>query len=212
MAKLNNLKDPFKRIWFKTAIALTVSYFCNDLKILPFANASSKYESKEERNNYNNLDIPNIRGQLNIKLSRLIKGKIEYFSGSYLTDGQLDIDAYNSICKLLRDASLPPDKYVQIDIRLITLLTGIQWWLEENGYPSEITVVSGYRSLFYNESVGGKRSSYHLSGRAVDIRVNVPLNIVAQIAKKFNVGGIGVYYDVKNKFIHLDTGPEVRRW
>ncbi len=202
-----------KRFALKTLITMAVAGLFLQEKILPLAYG----ESKEERNNYNNLDIPNIKGNLDVHLSRLIYSKngskMEYFKGVYLRDGELDISSYNAICTLLRDPSQPEDKQVvQIDIKLITLLTGIQWWLRDNGYDDTIQVVSGYRSKNYNESVGGKRSSYHLSGRAVDIRVKVPLDVIANIAKKFGVGGVGVYYDAKNKFIHLDTGPETRRW
>ncbi|MFA7667652.1 MAG: DUF882 domain-containing protein, partial [Burkholderiaceae bacterium] len=59
-------------------------------------------------------------------------------------------------------------------------------------------------------SSGVARNSFHMSGRAIDIRLpGVSLARVREAALSMQAGGVGYY--PKSGFIHLDTGP-VRRW
>lgn len=96
-----------------------------------------------------------------------------------------------------------------IDIRLFYLLGMVQ--AEFGGRP--ILVTSGYRTRATNErlraqGIDAARNSFHLRGRAVDIRVPgvVPARM-AEFGSFLGLGGVGVYTD----FVHLDTGPK-RMW
>lgn len=65
-----------------------------------------------------------------------------------------------------------------------------------------IIINSGYRTLTYNKKVGGAKHSYHMSGRAFDIRcVSHSPTSLAQIAEQIGVKGIILY---KN-FLHIDS-------
>lgn len=76
-----------------------------------------------------------------------------------------------------------------------------------------VLIVSGYRSESYNDYVGGAYRSYHLKGRALDLK---PVNskylpelklIGRDLHDEGLVGGLGFY----STFMHVDTGPK-RRW
>ena len=74
----------------------------------------------------------------------------------------------------------------------------------------QYVITSGYRSPKYNASVGGAKSSVHMTGKAIDISVRGSYAersefIVA--ASRAGFTGIGVY----STFIHLDTGAR-RSW
>ena len=57
---------------------------------------------------------------------------------------------------------------------------------------------------------GVARHSFHLEGRAIDVRIpGVDSTRVRDIALELGLGGVG-YYPVED-FVHLDTGP-VRTW
>ena len=76
-------------------------------------------------------------------------------------------------------------------------------------------VISGYRSPQTNETLGKKGSgvakrSYHMRGKAIDIRLtDINTSELRNIAKSLQHGGVGYY--AKSDFLHLDTGP-VRSW
>ena len=84
---------------------------------------------------------------------------------------------------------------------------------EEVGKP--ITIISGYRSGKYNDSIGSKRTSQHLKGTAADIRISGmrPQDVANAIedlisAGKMDQGGIGVY----SGFTHYDCRGTKARW
>lgn len=79
---------------------------------------------------------------------------------------------------------------------------------EEFGQP--MIVNSGYRCGKHNEAVGGKPASYHVKGKAVDIKMSGQLagkyrDKLIELSYKhgFTGRGIGANY------IHLDTGYRV---
>jgi zinc D-Ala-D-Ala carboxypeptidase len=79
---------------------------------------------------------------------------------------------------------------------------------------NSITINSGYRSPEHNENVGGKSSSAHLKGKAVDFTVKgyTPVQVRAALRQliengKILDGGIGQY----NTFTHYDIGTP-RTW
>jgi uncharacterized protein YcbK (DUF882 family) len=60
------------------------------------------------------------------------------------------------------------------------------------------------------KSGGVAKKSYHMQGRAIDVRLTGARTAdLAKAARSLNVGGVGFY--PRSDFIHLDTGP-VRSW
>lgn len=100
-----------------------------------------------------------------------------------------------------------------IDPALLEQLSQLARLLGIGGDP--FNVISGYRSprtnaMLVRRSSGVARNSFHMSGRAIDIRLpGVSLARVREAALSMQAGGVGYY--PKSGFIHLDTGP-VRRW
>lgn len=75
-----------------------------------------------------------------------------------------------------------------------------------NHFHAPVIVNSAYRTESYNEKVGGAKNSYHVKGRAFDIKVKgyAPAE-VAQYALKIGVKGIILY----STFVHIDSREEV---
>ena len=57
---------------------------------------------------------------------------------------------------------------------------------------------------------GVARRSFHMAGRAIDIRIQKKESVDVQKAA-LTLGGGGVGYYPSSNFVHLDTGP-VRTW
>ncbi len=76
-------------------------------------------------------------------------------------------------------------------------------------------VISAYRSKKTNDMLlrhneGVDKNSYHMQGRAIDIRLgDVSLKSLHQAALQLKAGGVGYY--PRSQFIHVDSGP-VRQW
>jgi uncharacterized protein YcbK (DUF882 family) len=76
-------------------------------------------------------------------------------------------------------------------------------------------VISGFRSASSNEALrtqggGVARQSLHLTGMAIDVRLNgIECNRLRDVGLKLARGGVGFY--PKSDFVHLDTG-RVRSW
>lgn len=99
-----------------------------------------------------------------------------------------------------------------IDRRLLDVLNTIQRF---HGSHPCYEVISGYRSAKTNEflrekSSGVARKSYHMQGRAIDIRLaGFDTGVLRDLAVQFNSGGVGFY--PKSDFLHIDTGKK-RTW
>tara|TARA_R110000868_G_scaffold9394_6_gene46943 strand:- start:3732 stop:4124 length:393 start_codon:yes stop_codon:yes gene_type:complete len=76
------------------------------------------------------------------------------------------------------------------------------------GLPFIIT--SGVRCAFWNTTIKGSTHSQHISGKAADIHLETPEHgpKIAALAEKIGMGGIGV----GRVLIHVDSGPDGRRW
>lgn len=109
--------------------------------------------------------------------------------------------------RLMRDVQA--EQVQPIDLRVYYLLTIVQ--AEFGGRP--IFVTSGYRTRATNErlrqqGLDAARNSFHLRGRAVDVRIpGVEPASMARLGSFLGLGGVGVYAT----FVHLDIGPR-RLW
>ena len=94
------------------------------------------------------------------------------------------------------------------DINLVSKLQDLRDYL---GKP--VTITSGYRTASYNKQCGGAENSYHLKGQAVDIYCTGVKPIVIALWAEFNgLGGIGLYLDRTQEFVHIDTRQNKYRW
>jgi uncharacterized protein YcbK (DUF882 family) len=100
----------------------------------------------------------------------------------------------------------------QIDPQLLDILSSLS---AITGSQTPFQVISAYRSPFTNtmlreRSRGVARSSLHLEGRAIDVRLaDVPLKDLRDAALSLKAGGVGYYPG--SDFVHVDTG-RVRTW
>ena len=133
------------------------------------------------------------------------KLKLTYFErGSYIKD------ALQEINYLLRDYHT--DDIHPIDTALLDQLFDLKRTL---GINKPFHIVSGYRSPLTNarlrkHSSGVAKHSFHMQGRAIDIRIEgVSSKIIKNAALTMAQGGVGYY--PRNNFVHLDTG-DFRTW
>lgn len=84
-----------------------------------------------------------------------------------------------------------------------------------NQLNKPITVTSGYRSPKHNAKVKGAKNSQHLTGKAVDIKVNgmTPIQVFNEIENlisqgKMRQGGLGLYPN----WVHYDIRGTKARW
>lgn len=124
--------------------------------------------------------------------------------GNYLDDG---IDEINWILRDHRAGIANP-----IDPKLLDLLHQLQAKVEHQG---EFHIISGYRSPATNDmlnkrSSGVAKRSYHMQGKAIDVRLpGFDSSKLRKAAISLKSGGVG-YYSSSN-FVHLDVG-RVRYW
>lgn len=139
----------------------------------------------------------------------------ERFSGPYRqSDGRLIPEAKAEIDHLLRDWRT--GSVIAIDPLLLDMVASLSRRLGGvNSSPAAATIYSGYRtretnSMLFQTRSGVAWNSYHILGRAIDIRFqDQDFETQATIADDVAWGGLGVYGG--SGFLHLDTGP-VRRW
>jgi uncharacterized protein YcbK (DUF882 family) len=120
-------------------------------------------------------------------------------NGNYI---QEELDAINYILRDHRTGEIE-----KIDRALLDLLFALQNKLEKsNAYH----IISGYRSpktnaMLRRNSGGVAKRSYHMLGRAADIRLpGVDLKYLRKAALALHAGGVGYY--PRSGFIHVDTG------
>ncbi len=132
------------------------------------------------------------------------------FNGVYWRNGEYDRNALNNINYIMRDFRINDVK--QIDTHLLDLLSAISLKLKPK---KPFQVISGYRSPETNAKLrkrgkGAAKHSYHIQGKAVDIRLpGYRTSVLRQTAYKLKGGGIGYY--PHQRFVHIDVGP-IRYW
>jgi uncharacterized protein YcbK (DUF882 family) len=128
----------------------------------------------------------------------------------YWVEGKYQPDGLREINRILRDHRTG-DVY-RMDERLLDLLYLLQTRI---GHKDKFHIISGYRSPATNsklhaQSAGVAKHSYHMQGKAVDIRLpGYDLKKLHHAALALKAGGVGCY--PSSNFIHVDVGP-VRRW
>jgi uncharacterized protein YcbK (DUF882 family) len=133
------------------------------------------------------------------------KLKLTYFERGRYVKGALQEINY-----LLRDYHT--DDIHPIDTALLDQLFDLKQTL---GINKPFHIVSGYRSPATNaelrkHSHGVAEHSFHMQGRAIDIRVEgLHAKTIKNAALTMARGGVGYY--PQNDFVHLDTGY-IRNW
>jgi uncharacterized protein YcbK (DUF882 family) len=129
---------------------------------------------------------------------------------SYCVKGKYSSKGLKAINYILRD--FRTDDIYRIDTELLDLLYGLSRKLN----PREpFHIISGYRSpatnaMLREKSIGVARNSYHLKGKAIDVRLpDLSLYRLKKTAMKLEAGGVGYYPE--SDFVHLDIGP-IRHW
>ena len=132
------------------------------------------------------------------------------FKGVYWRNGKHVTEAIKNINHIMRDFRAHDIK--QIDTHLLDLLSTISIKLK----PEEpFHVISGYRSPETNAKLrkrgkGAAKNSYHIQGKAVDIRLpGYRTSVLRRTAYKLKGGGVGYY--PHQRFVHIDVGP-IRYW
>lgn len=131
---------------------------------------------------------------------------------TYAQGGAYPSAAMSTLARFLRDHY--SGEVGRIDPALYDLLYRVQ---RELAAPDAvIEVVSAFRGAATNERLratrggGVARHSLHLEGRAIDLRLQgVELASLRDAAIALGGGGVGYY--ARERFVHLDTG-RVRRW
>lgn len=131
--------------------------------------------------------------------------KVEYWvKGRYSRDG------LRAISRLLRDHRT--GRVHPIDPRVLDILFQINRMMGSRG---PVHIISGYRSpetnaMLRDASDGVAQNSFHMQGRAIDLRLpGRPLKQLRRAALSLRAGGVGYYPE--SEFVHVDTGP-VRQW
>lgn len=88
--------------------------------------------------------------------------------------------------------------------KILIDVTFVQTHLQDirTHFGKPVNVNSGYRTLAYNNRVGGAKNSYHTKGRAFDISIKgITPQEIAKYAESIGVPGIIQY----NTFVHVDS-------
>ena len=134
----------------------------------------------------------------------------EFLSVPYWENGRYDPHALSKIDNLLRD--FRTGEKTSMDVGLLDFLHRLRTRLASD-QPFE--VISGYRSPLTNARLAAKgggvaKRSYHMQGRAIDVRLpGRRLHDLRRAALNLHLGGVGYYG--RSNFIHVDTG-RVRFW
>ncbi len=144
------------------------------------------------------------------KLSLLNLHTGESLNATYWAEGQYQTSELHAINRVLRDHRTG-DSY-DMDHDLIDMLNILHHKVDGK---QAFHVISGYRSPKSNaqlrkNSSGVAKKSFHMQGRAIDIRLpGRDLSALRSAALDLKTGGVGYY--PKSGFIHVDTG-HVRQW
>jgi uncharacterized protein YcbK (DUF882 family) len=141
---------------------------------------------------------------LNTHTGERLKEVVYWEKGDYI------LDALENLNHVLRDHRT--NQVHPIDPMTLDLMAAIS---RKVGTNQPFEIISGYRSPQTNRSLRNKsngvaKNSYHMQGKAVDLRLpGVSLKAVRKAALDLRMGGVGYYS--KSGFVHIDSG-RVRSW
>ena len=141
---------------------------------------------------------------LNTHTGERLKEVVYWEKGNYIHDA---LENLNHVLRDHRTNQVHP-----IDPMTLDLMAAIS---RKVGAKQPFEIISGYRSPQTNRSLrnnsnGVAKNSYHMQGKAVDLRLQgVPLKTVRKAALDLRMGGVGYYS--KSGFVHIDSG-RVRSW
>ncbi len=154
------------------------------------------------------LDFPALYPERNLSLINSHTG--ERLKTVYFKDGGYQPEALIKIDHIMRDRFT--DEVGAIDVSLLDLLHSLSTALP---VEAPFHIISGYRTPESNDKLrqknkGVAKKSYHLLGKAIDIRIpGLHTAHLRDAALKLKGGGVGFYS--RSDFVHLDVGP-VRNW
>lgn len=128
----------------------------------------------------------------------------------YWAEGKYLAESLHEINYVLRDHH--SDEVTDIDPHLLDLLHTVCRIMDVD---TTVNVISGYRSATTNAMLRRSnrriaRHSFHIQGKAVDIRLpNHNITLARRVALTLQQGGVGYYR--RANFLHIDTGP-IRSW
>ena len=129
---------------------------------------------------------------------------------TYYANGGYDPHALQDMKVFLADWRDQEQK--DIDPRLLDIL----WQIQQRTHNDKtFEVISAYRSPKTNEmlrqtSTGVAKSSQHVIGRAIDVRLRgLDTAVLRDTARAMRLGGVGYY--AQSDFVHIDTG-QPRYW
>jgi uncharacterized protein YcbK (DUF882 family) len=134
----------------------------------------------------------------------------ESVSAVYWAEGEYVLSGLEEINGVLRDHRT--DEIHPMSTELLDLLFLLQ---SKAGSRQAYQVISGYRSPATNQALRSKssgvaRRSYHMQGKAIDIRMpGYDTKQLHRAALAMKLGGVGYYPG--SDFIHVDVGPS-RSW
>lgn len=135
----------------------------------------------------------------------------DVYSGIYRVGGYYIPEEFEKINHVMRDHR--ENEARAMDPKLIDILAEIQ---KNCGCTDEpIGLLSGYRtektnSMLRRTTNGVAKNSYHIKGKAADIRLEgIKTKYLCNQAMKLKRGGVGYY--PHSYFVHVDTG-KVRHW
>lgn len=134
----------------------------------------------------------------------------ESFNGVYRVGNKYLPEAFDQISYILRDAR--NNEVFPIDPRTVDIMYVLQRMLDTN---QPFQVLSGYRSprtnaLLARASYGVARNSLHMTGQAIDIRMEgASSRRIKNYATDLHAGGVGYY--PHSDFVHIDSG-NFRTW
>ncbi len=116
-------------------------------------------------------------------------------------NGKMDPKARSRLARFLRDRE--KDKVKRPSVRLMRVLAD----LADHFNGRTIVVVSAYRSPVDGET----QSSRHMTGQAVDMRIEgVPNEVLRDYC--LTLARVGVGYYPRSSFIHIDVRPQAAYW
>lgn len=98
----------------------------------------------------------------------------------------------------------PPEGVIDNALDLLGRVEGL---LLDLGWDGDVVITSGYRSPVKNKAVGGKPKSWHMQGRAVDLRdaSGELYNLIEARAALLAKHGLWMEQYTRG-WVHLDTG------